>query len=298
VNAISTIDGRRPFAHQYRRRSRLGSYGTRFGMGDVLTPQEAESQVVTPSQYSGAKMTQTEVDAIIETASSGQLPFGPADWAAEFNCTGQANPGSAQLAKTAAGISLTVGTGIAGALGVSGAILGPIGAAVTGIIGLFTAILQHHAQAQAKEENILCQVVPALNNTLQAIDAAVADGTLTPAGAMATMADTQQEFASAVSSIIKDDQTHCNAACVWTMCLAALALVRNSQWQQMEDIAATQSTSTSTVTAGQAAQSVVTGQPVVSGATVSTAAPATTAGEIPTWAYLAAAGVAAFFLLR
>jgi hypothetical protein len=248
-----------------------------------ITPQAAEAQVVSPSQYSGAKMTQAEVTAIIQTATTGQLPFGPADFASGWNCNGQPSVGSAQLAKTAAGISLTVGTSIAAGLGVSGAILGPIGAAVGGLIGLFTAIFQHHAQAVAKEENVLCQAVPALNNTLQAIDAAVANGTLTPQGAIATMQSVQSEFANAVAGIIKDDESHCNAACVWTKCLAALAIVRTSQWQAMQETQQTGSAGAQPVTPAAAANSVIS-----SGNT-----------SLPSWALpVAAVALLGFLFLR
>jgi hypothetical protein len=276
----------RPFEYQFRPRlhSRLGSYGTRFGLGVVLTPAQAEAQVVTPAQYTGAKMVQAEVDAIIQTATSGQLPFGPADFAAGWNCSG-VQSGTAKIVTTAAGIGVSIGGSVAAMLmPLAVPIIGPIIAVAEALIGLFSAIFTHHAQAVAKEENVLCAAVPALNQALAALDAAVADGTLTPAAAIGTMQNVQQEFANAVSSIIKDDQSHCNAACVWTMCLAALALVRTSQWQQMEDVAATSQTSTPTVTPAQATTAVISGQG--------------TATALPSWLPIAAGIALLFFVMK
>lgn len=269
---------RSPYTRQLspRRPRRLSYLADGTALPALVDPTDAANQVVTQAQYSGAKMTQTEMNAIIQTASTGQLPFGPADWATQFNCSGvDTSQGAAKLTLTATGMAVSIGgsiasqLSIAGTLAVSVPVIGAIVGGIMAVIGLFSAILQHHAQAMAKEENILCAVVPSLNQALAAIQNAIADGTLTPQAASGTLDNVVSEFSSAVSSIIKNDNSHCNAACVWLKCLQAYVIVAKSQYAQQIAQAAAQAASdavanSSAVTsvtnaAGQVVQQVTSG---------------------------------------
>jgi hypothetical protein len=283
------------------RRQLRGLPAGRHGLGNgVITPQEAEAQVVTPSQYTGAKMTQAEVDAIIQSATQGYLPFGPADWQPGWNCNGRPSVGAAQILQIGGGLGLgfagAEGSAIAATIGVSASIIGLAFAGIGAIIGLFIAIFEHHAQAVAKEENVLCQAVPALNNTLNALSTAVQNGTISYATGIATLPQIQQEFASAVASIIKDDQSHCNAACVWTMCLAAIVLVWTSEWQAAIAAETPAPAAASTAPANASGNTAVTVTPT--GAAVAST-PAAAVSTTPDWLLpVAAVGLIAILFLK
>jgi hypothetical protein len=200
-------------------------------------------------------MTQTEMDAIIKTATEGQLPFTSDWWQPGWNCSGQQSE-TAKIVTTASGMGVSIGGSIAATLMPAAIpIIGPVVAGVEALIGLFSAILQHHAQAVAREENVLCHVVPALNSSLRAIQNAVADGTLTPQAASGTLDNVVSEFSSAVASIIKNDASHCNAACVWLKCLQAYVIVAKSQYAQQIAQQAAQA-ATSQASASNAVQQV------------------------------------------
>lgn len=98
------------------------------------------------------------------------------------------------------------------AIATSVPLLGPIIGAVAGIIGLFSQIFAHHAQAVAKEQNVLCAAVPAAANYLQIIETAVGNGQATPAEAIQALNSLLNDFTAKVQPIIKMG-SQCNAAC-------------------------------------------------------------------------------------
>lgn len=131
-----------------------------------------------------------------------------------------------QLAGKVGGLALTAASvpwaGAGTALLTAPATFG-ISIAIAGIVGIFSTIFQHHAQAVAKEQSTLCTAVPAANNYLNVIDQAVASGTASPQQGLQALDSLSSDFKSAVSGIYKS----CNAACVMQMCLdAAIATQR------------------------------------------------------------------------
>ena len=139
-----------------------------------------------------------------------------------------------KLAQTASGLALT---GMNVGLQAAGVALGPVTAgisiAVSAIVGLFSTLINHHAQAVAKEQTVLCSAVPAANNYLGIISQGVSSGLVTPQDGIAALESLKGDFRSAVGSIYGD----CNAACVMNMELEAICLVMESQLQDMIDAA-------------------------------------------------------------
>jgi hypothetical protein len=135
-----------------------------------------------------------------------------------------------KIVQTASGLALT---GVNVGLMAAGAALGPVTAgisiAVSAIVGLFSTLINHHAQAVAKEQTTLCSAVPAANNYLNIIAQAVSGGLATPQDGIAALESLKGDFRSAVGSIYND----CNAACVMNMELDAIILVMESQFQDM-----------------------------------------------------------------
>src|SRR5712664_614964 len=84
------------------------------------------------------------------------------------------------------------------------------------LVGLFGTLFAGHAAKVRKEQQVECAAMPAANDGLTAIYQAVKNGTLSPADGKAALAQLQMEFAQTVASIIKDNSSKCNAACVWS----------------------------------------------------------------------------------
>jgi hypothetical protein len=260
----------------------------------AIQPPDAVAQIISPGQYVGAKMVQKEKDAVLQAATTGQIPWGPDNWASGFSCSNTSQSSGAKILGSAAGIGLGIGGKIAATLAPAAAVpvIGWVVAGVGALVGLFEAIFAHHAQAVAKEEQVLCASVPAANDSLTAIEQAVAAGTMTPAQGIAALQQLQREFANAVSSIIKDDETHCNAACVWAMCLAAAALTVGSQWQDQANAAAQKAAASPQVSGNTVAVS-------TSGAAVgSTTAPASAVSTLEQYWPIAAVILIGVMLLK
>ena len=203
------------------------------GLG-AITASAAAAQVIGSDSHVNASSKSAIAAAAAAghmVGAAGEVAYipGTADCAAA-----QGTPTSGQtdmkLASTAAGLALT---GMNVGLMAAGTALGPLTAgisiAVSSIIGLFSTLVQHHAQAVAKEQTVLCSAVPAANNYLSIISQAVSSGQATPQDGISALESLKGDFRSAVSSIYND----CNAACVMTMELDAIILVVESQLQDM-----------------------------------------------------------------
>lgn len=85
------------------------------------------------------------------------------------------------------------------------------------IVGFFTSILggiaAHHAQAVALEQSTLCQVVPAFNSALDAIDQEYRLGQLSGTQATQALETLFSQMNQALTQI--ERQGKCNAACVY-----------------------------------------------------------------------------------
>lgn len=111
-----------------------------------------------------------------------------------------------------------------------------LGAATFGIgiaLGVFGAIYAHHAQAVAQEQRILCASVPSVNEAFAAIEDAVTSGRVTPANGQQLLAQLFQEFDQTVAPIRKMDNSHCNAACVWTRAVQAIVIKKQNRYSQL-----------------------------------------------------------------
>ena len=246
-----------------------------------ITADAAASQVMPKSAIrSTAGFTQTVYNNILQAAAAGNfLTFNPTQ------CSG-ISPSGAKIVNTAGGLALTgLSAGFAIA-GVASAIAGPITAGASLLVGLFASILSHHAAAIAKERQVICAAVPAASDSLKAIYQAVAAGTITPQQGIDALSHLLESFQQAVAPIIKMDDSHCNAACVWVKQLTAIVLKKSSDFQDMAaaQAAAAQPISGSPTSSTAVAQ--LTGQPSALRAELST---------VPTWAWIAAA--AALFLV-
>lgn len=196
--------------------------GGSCGCGDVRSSWGLAGAAVS-SQAQGAISSSGQAGRIVQSGGGPIYVPGTAD------CRASGVSGGAQdlqLAGKVGGLALTAASvpwaGAGTALIAAPATLG-ISIAIAGIVGIFSTIFQHHAQAVAKEQSTLCTAVPAANNYLNVIDQAVASGTATPQQGLQALDSLSSDFKSAVSGIYKS----CNAACVMQMCLdAAIATQR------------------------------------------------------------------------
>jgi hypothetical protein len=203
----------------------------------ALTPEQAADTSFPQSDVtSRAGFNQHVRDCIVQATSSGA--FACFDTS---GCTGQPAP-PLQLFRQGATIALSVGTaavGIAVAAGAiaaaTGAIIGAVTLGIGAIIGLFPMIFAHHAAAIAREQKIICASVPAANNYLSIIDQALASGAASPQQAIQALQSLLSDFRSTVAPIMKNDSSHCNAACVWVKELTAIVAYKSSVYQDLAD---------------------------------------------------------------
>jgi hypothetical protein len=289
------------------------------GLG-ALSPADATNQVFPSAKITGgAGHNQSIWDVIEKAAAAGQMvdqAGNPGYIPGTDECSAASGvPSGAQtdmkLVSTAAGLALS---GVQVGLLATGTALGPVtlgvSVAVTAIIGLFSILINHHAQAVGKEQSVLCSAVPAANNYLKIIQQAVASGQATPQDAMSALDSLLSDFESSVSSIRQgSDPTssgECNAACVMQSQLHAIVLVMKSQLQDLiaPPAAAAQVVSAArpntTVPAGGTAvpASVYTSffsPPAPTNPAPTVAVPASTSSS---WLPIAALAIAGFFLFR
>jgi hypothetical protein len=210
----------------------LGVHRRLRGLG-AMSPSAAAAQVIGSDKQvnAGSKSAIASAAGALQLVdASGQPAYipGTAECAAA-----QGTPTGAQtnlkLAQTSTGLALT-GMQLASSAGILAApVTMGVSIAVSAIVGLFSTLVQHHAQAVAKEQTSLCSAVPAANNYLQVIVQAVSSGLATPQDGIAALESLKGDFRSAVGSIYND----CNAACVMNMELDAIIMVLESQFQDM-----------------------------------------------------------------
>jgi hypothetical protein len=227
----------------------LGVYRRFRGMG-AMDPSAAAAQVIGSDSHvnAGSKT------AIAAAAAAGHMVGAAGEVAyipGTVDCAAaQGIPTGAQtdlkLAQTSTGLALT-GVQLAASAGILAApVTMGVSIAVSAIVGLFSTLINHHAQAVAKEQTVLCSAVPAANNYLNIIAQAVSSGLATPQDGISALESLKGDFRSAVGSIYND----CNAACVMYMELEAICLVMESQYQDAINAAATPPAPAQVVTAG------------------------------------------------
>jgi hypothetical protein len=127
-------------------------------------------------------------------------------------------------ATTAGGLLLKIGAASGNPI-----VLGAGAAAeLAGLV--FNLIFGHHAAAVKKEQSVLCAAVPAANQSFQVIDQAVQAGQFTPQQGMTALDSLASGFQSAVSPILKMNNSQCNAACVMVMAVKAVVAAKKQQY--------------------------------------------------------------------
>jgi hypothetical protein len=231
-------------------RARGGTYylGTplsrrRRGALAALTPDRCAEQIFPAAQVrSGAGHNAAVRNLMVQAAAAGSM----------LNSQGQPAyiPGTADCAGAAGSVKGPVMTTIGGTAIKIAAATGPgapfvfAAGVVLDVVGFIGGIFtHHHQQAVAKERGTLCVEVPAANNALQAIDAAVQQGQMTPQQAQQGLDALVTNFRAGVGGIIHGSDPmssgECNAACVMLSQLRAIVACRKSVYQ---DLAAQQAT--------------------------------------------------------
>lgn len=219
-----------------RRRRTLGVSihfpSERFLLGAITPDQAARTVFPNPPASPNAGHNMATFDSIVAAAASGQMSPGY-------------EPGSGGCANVTLGAKAIITSGAKQAGGVLlkiGAASGnPIilaaGAAAEVASIVFSAIFGHHAKAVARERSILCAAVPAANQTLVAVDEAIASGQFTPQNGIDALTAMLGSFAQEVASIQHGaDPTakgECNAACVMLSQLRAIVARKVSSYEDM-----------------------------------------------------------------
>lgn len=249
-----------------------------------ISADDAASQVMPKSTIrSTAGFRQADYNNIVQAAANGNfVSFNPS------GCSG-VTPSGARIVSTVGGLALTgLSAGFAAA-GVAASIAGPVTAGASLLVGLFTSLFNHHAQAVKREQQTVCASVPAASDSLKAIDQAVQAGTISPEQGIEALQNLLSGFQQTVAPIIKSDSSHCNAACIWVKQLSAIVLKKSSDYQDLaaeQSAAALPASSGATGTQGSAATATITGGQV-SGLS-----------NVPAWAWLAAAAGLIFVVSR
>jgi hypothetical protein len=169
------------------------------------------------SCYAGAMPTggqaiSSHCQQLLQAIQQRYLPaYTTATGASNANaCAGiGSGPNADQLTATIGKAATSTAAGVTGSLVATGAIAAGSALAVAvpvigTVIGLITTIVgiigAHHAQAVATQDELLCQLVPAVNNAWQTIDAGLAAGSITPAQASSSYSSLQTQFTSGVQS--------------------------------------------------------------------------------------------------
>jgi hypothetical protein len=257
------------FLGTYRRRPR----SLRF-LGQVDPAIQAQ---YFPNVKSTAGFTQADLTDWQQAVEAGQLP-------AYYMKT----PGDCGTASTGTGVSIpTVVFGAAGAgLLKAGAIPSPAspfllaaGAAASVVGDVFGIFSGHHSAAVAKEQDDLCQTIPAVNSALQAVESGISEGLLTTQGATQALQNILQAYQTNTSTIMKMSASSCNAACTYYRMLEGIVA------QMQENMVA----NPPPANAGTATAATAGVTSVVASAAASTG--------LPTWVFYAAGALALWKLL-
>jgi len=244
-----------------------------------MTPQQAAQAVMPQSQISStAGFTQTVYNDIVAAAAAGNFQsFNPS------GCKG-ISPTGAKIVNTASGLALSgLGIGLSVGTTLTAVATAGITAGASLLVGLFVSIYSAHAAKVKQEQQVVCASVPAAADSLTAIEQAVQAGTITPAQGIQALQALEQAFAQNVQSILKNDSSHCNAACVWIKQLEAIVLYKSSQYQDMETAAAAKSLGT----AGATSSGVSSSTPGAAATALSSVE--SSVSQMPVWAWAALA---------
>lgn len=136
--------------------------------------------------------------------------------------------------------AISGGAAIAGVLGAaSSTLLAGVTFGAGAILTAIVDIYQHHAQAEARQAQMLSALCPAATQAIQQIDAAVASGQVTPSAAIAALQQIYTQFSAQTAPYTKS----CNAFCGYRAILKAMVACSTWLYQVTAPAAAGQSAS-------------------------------------------------------
>lgn len=276
-------------------------------LGDMtLTPEAAVQQAI-QGESSGDFSAPSWLSGAAADVAAGQIPaqdFSP-------NCAGMPAP-NLNLFTTASGLALSAtatGASIATATGALAAGTGALlGAATMGaglIVSVIGMIFAHHAAAVKQEQQLGCAAIAAFNNAISVIDQAVAAGQTTPAAAASALDTLVSQVAQYVSPSVQHNP--CNADCELTVLVKAIVLYKKAIYSNMaaastataatlqQQAAALQQQAATASAQGNTTQAAALTQQAN---TLLTQAASVPSSGPPSWLWLAAAGLAAFLVMR
>lgn len=252
----------------------------------TLTPQAAMQQAISESSGLHLNPKDFQNQSYLQTAeaevAAGQLNV---QTYTGSSCAGGAP--SMNMLQTAEGLSLTATSATTGILAATHVIpalavpvVGWIVAGVGAIIGLISAIFQHHAAAVKRDMAFACAVIPAVNNAFSLIAKGVQAGQILPGDAANSLDQIYTEFQSAGGNGAINFHPYCNSNCEAGVILKAMVLYWKSQYAAMAaQQAASAASAAQTSQGGSTAQQIAAGiSPVATGVS-----------QIPSWAWLVAA---------
>src|SRR5258708_20969076 len=208
---------------------------------DGIIKQQIIDTVFPPNQRSNrAGWNASGLQAIIDALDSGYITgyYGDRANGVLANDCAKANTGGVNINlaianKTAAlgGSVVALGIGTAAhasaltAIGLSVNIAPVVGQIISGALIAFAAIsgiFQHHAQAVAQEQTILCAIIPAINNAIFGLDAAIANYQISLKEAYDGINALYSAYLNNFKPILQETANQCNAACVEDRALIAL----------------------------------------------------------------------------
>jgi hypothetical protein len=271
----------------------LGFLGD-LSIGPTLTPDAAMQQAIQQSSGENLNPKQFNNSAWLSAAASfiqsGALPvtppYGP-------DCSGQGAP-NLNIFQTASGLALGTTAATVGVLASPSVslipaaavpVVGWVVAGVGAIIGLISAIFQHHAAAVKRDLAFGCSALPAVNNAFSVIARGVQSGQIKPADAAAALDHINSEYQAAGGAAI-NYSPWCNSNCELGVILKGMVIYWKAQYAaiaaQQEAAATSQGSTGNSSQGGSTVPEVVAGSP----------SPTSALESIPGWAWLAAAAFA------
>ncbi len=181
-------------------------------LGDSILDQVFAGQSGAPA----APLVQQTVQQAID---QGQL------WTKE-NCSGI--PASSNMLS----VGLAAGGSVAMKIAPMTGPAAPFVLVAAGVMQLFGALFGHHAAKVKQEQQIICAVVAACNDTFNSIDQLFQSGQISPAQASQALDGMYTQLQQNVQPILKQDSGNCNAAC-FILAEARGVIAKKKQLYQM-----------------------------------------------------------------
>lgn len=246
-------------------RNTSGLHPSLRGMGflgdssTAITPHDALQQAIHESAGLNLNPKDFQNPAWLSSAESqiAAAQFNIGSYSAQ--CAGQTAP-PMNLLSTASGIGLSTTAATTGILSAAHLIpaaavpvVGWVIAGVGALVGMISAIFQHHAQAVKRDLTFGCAALPAVNNAFSVIGQAVQSGQARPSDAAASLDEIYSQFQAHGGAAIN---THpfCNSNCEMGVILKAMVIYWKARYASMAANAASATAAQNTATQTQIAQ--------------------------------------------